>query len=183
MRKAFISACSSGLVWWPFSASASTAPPASTMSAANGWLPSWRERRARAMVRRSNASSVDSGKAGLATHLGARRIVALDERAELQAADGALLHHCAPIDHRQPRARRGAGEQSGDDVAVRAGVFQPVDAKGDQVGGLAGFERADLVAPEQRGAAQGGELERLACRRSEERRVGKECRSRWSPYH
>src|SRR6266571_86644 len=23
----------------------------------------------------------------------------------------------------------------------------------------------------------------LACRRSEERRVGKECRSRWSPYH
>ena len=23
----------------------------------------------------------------------------------------------------------------------------------------------------------------LACQRSEERRVGKECRSRWSPYH
>ena len=23
----------------------------------------------------------------------------------------------------------------------------------------------------------------LKCRRSEERRVGKECRSRWSPYH
>ena len=23
----------------------------------------------------------------------------------------------------------------------------------------------------------------LACKRSEERRVGKECRSRWSPYH
>src|SRR5256884_8252872 len=28
----------------------------------------------------------------------------------------------------------------------------------------------------------GGEVER-ALRRSEERRVGKECRSRWSPYH
>ena len=23
----------------------------------------------------------------------------------------------------------------------------------------------------------------ISCRRSEERRVGKECRSRWSPYH
>ena len=23
----------------------------------------------------------------------------------------------------------------------------------------------------------------IACHRSEERRVGKECRSRWSPYH
>ena len=26
-------------------------------------------------------------------------------------------------------------------------------------------------------------LQIMACRRSEERRVGKECRSRWSPYH
>src|SRR3712207_3910934 len=30
---------------------------------------------------------------------------------------------------------------------------------------------------------QFGDLERCALRRSEERRVGKECRSRWSPYH
>ena len=28
-----------------------------------------------------------------------------------------------------------------------------------------------------------GELTTDDCRRSEERRVGKECRSRWSPYH
>src|SRR5258707_10157243 len=164
MRKAFISACSSGLARWAFSASASTAPPASTMSAANGWLPSWRERRASAMVRRSNASSLDSGKSGLAQHPGARRIVALDERAELQAADGALLHHYAPIDHRQPRARRGAGEQSGDDVAVRAGVLDAVDAEGDQIRRFPRFQATNIVAPEQRGAAQGGELERLACR-------------------
>src|SRR3712207_9491410 len=27
------------------------------------------------------------------------------------------------------------------------------------------------------------EMERIITRRSEERRVGKECRSRWSPYH
>ena len=28
-----------------------------------------------------------------------------------------------------------------------------------------------------------GEYEKLTVLRSEERRVGKECRSRWSPYH
>src|ERR1051326_7971488 len=28
-----------------------------------------------------------------------------------------------------------------------------------------------------------GQVPTLSCERSEERRVGKECRSRWSPYH
>ena len=28
-----------------------------------------------------------------------------------------------------------------------------------------------------------GEIKQFSCKRSEERRVGKECRSRWSPYH
>src|SRR5256885_17249717 len=43
--------------------------------------------------------------------------------------------------------------------------------------------------PTQRGAVVGGARGRLGGRlgsdaaRSEERRVGKECRSRWSPYH
>src|SRR5256885_14706950 len=37
----------------------------------------------------------------------------------------------------------------------------------------AGFRGADQVAPHQIGQVL----------RSEERRVGKECRSRWSPYH
>ena len=32
-------------------------------------------------------------------------------------------------------------------------------------------------------AAMGFEAEAAQARRSEERRVGKECRSRWSPYH
>src|SRR3712207_9532180 len=32
-------------------------------------------------------------------------------------------------------------------------------------------------------AANGQEIDSLADARSEERRVGKECRSRWSPYH
>src|SRR3712207_8754913 len=39
--------------------------------------------------------------------------------------------------------------------------------------------RLPTIAPIQRGAEGAG----LAGRRSEERRVGKECRSRWSPYH
>ena len=30
---------------------------------------------------------------------------------------------------------------------------------------------------------QVGDIDTIECKRSEERRVGKECRSRWSPYH
>ena len=42
-------------------------------------------------------------------------------------------------------------------------------------GGLAGCSAAIVLA--------NAGLEVLLDRRSEERRVGKECRSRWSPYH
>ena len=38
---------------------------------------------------------------------------------------------------------------------------------------------AQKIAAEKQGAAQ----QEAAAQRSEERRVGKECRSRWSPYH
>ena len=42
----------------------------------------------------------------------------------------------------------------------------------------------DGMCTEQERAALQAHLEACAdCRRSEERRVGKECRSRWSPYH
>ena len=41
-----------------------------------------------------------------------------------------------------------------------------------------------LLQPEPADAPTGPEPEAHACQgRSEERRVGKECRSRWSPYH
>src|SRR3712207_6910036 len=66
----------------------------------------------------------------------------------------------------EPRAREDAVTQSdarlfGRDEA--AGLREQDDQSGlPQVGGLAAHVRA---------------------RRSEERRVGKECRSRWSPYH
>ena len=56
----------------------------------------------------------------------------------------------------------------------------------------AGTEPPDNVQPDTAplndnelgtNTAQSGSAAFAACRRSEERRVGKECRSRWSPYH
>ena len=45
---------------------------------------------------------------------------------------------------------------------------------------MAGFETKLTPKGEIRGIKRGAKLGLL---RSEERRVGKECRSRWSPYH
>ena len=59
----------------------------------------------------------------------------------------------------------------------------------DALGNLAIGEdplRTEAVAAKLRAAAAGsgpGGILTLALSRSEERRVGKECRSRWSPYH
>ena len=47
--------------------------------------------------------------------------------------------------------------------------FEAFDADGER------FERHDYYSV--------GGLVQIPCIRSEERRVGKECRSRWSPYH
>ena len=41
-----------------------------------------------------------------------------------------------------------------------------------------GTKAPDFELPDQN-----GEMHKLSYYRSEERRVGKECRSRWSPYH
>src|ERR1019366_6529142 len=43
--------------------------------------------------------------------------------------------------------------------------------------------RAAAPSPLRRGASRGQGKRADGARRSEERRVGKECRSRWSPYH
>ena len=45
---------------------------------------------------------------------------------------------------------------------------------------MAGRTEQEIIATRNRAIA---ELERRGYERSEERRVGKECRSRWSPYH
>src|SRR3712207_8184038 len=47
----------------------------------------------------------------------------------------------------------------------------------------AGLHSLQALAPERGGAFCIFEFFYLARPRSEERRVGKECRSRWSPYH
>ena len=54
--------------------------------------------------------------------------------------------------------------------------------------GYNGKKTADCILQsdertEQRLVQLGGRIEKAIKSRSEERRVGKECRSRWSPYH
>ena len=53
--------------------------------------------------------------------------------------------------------------------------------------GMLGERRDQTTAGEEGGRAKSAERKtmwiRLRIERSEERRVGKECRSRWSPYH
>src|SRR4030042_6247171 len=71
---------------------------------------------------------------------------------------------------RQPHLPRGESLQR---PVLQEGVRHP------QL--LHGWGRAAL---RQRGAYDRWDLPRImVCHRSEERRVGKECRSRWSPYH
>src|SRR3712207_2561972 len=53
---------------------------------------------------------------------------------------------------------------------------------GELMGGSIGV-RPGEVAHDRSGSGLGTGLRGLAEARSEERRVGKECRSRWSPYH
>src|SRR5256885_8747005 len=69
------------------------------------------------------------------------------------------------------------------EVAERTGV--PAGAAAET---LAVLEREGLVERAGEGAYRAtqldvGEVRELYPARSEERRVGKECRSRWSPYH
>src|SRR2546427_4344432 len=58
------------------------------------------------------------------------------------------------------------GKSSGLDIAQRLGLDPAIVAKA-----------RTLIDPSEAQAAA------LVAKRSEERRVGKECRSRWSPYH
>src|SRR6266498_4067142 len=54
----------------------------------------------------------------------------------------------------------------------------------DVICAVLGCEPGDLLVRDpSAGTAACGEEPRAASPRSEERRVGKECRSRWSPYH
>src|SRR5260370_7861352 len=83
--------------------------------------------------------------------------------------------------------------QRGDSVPQRADSARPENEKANParpgslnyVEGQASIEQQSL-GPEAIGKTElqpGQSLETLVGKRSEERRVGKECRSRWSPYH
>ena len=54
------------------------------------------------------------------------------------------------------------------------GFHDPVGGSGSLGAYMSGYYGVDLFT---------GNQARLSILRSEERRVGKECRSRWSPYH
>ena len=67
-------------------------------------------------------------------------------------------------------------------------AFAHACSAGDLKGVMALYaDDAIAVWPGQGAEAKGkADIEKMAaalCKRSEERRVGKECRSRWSPYH
>src|SRR3712207_7116855 len=74
---------------------------------------------------------------------------------------------------------------SSDLQLARAAVRRDVGER-SRPGGVEGGGRADQVQPDRAGQVQRLALGRGGVRergRSEERRVGKEGRSRWSPYH
>ena len=63
-----------------------------------------------------------------------------------------------------------------------------VIAENASIAGASGGCQAEIGSASAMAAAglaylQGGDDEQIVNARSEERRVGKECRSRWSPYH
>src|SRR3712207_9027830 len=80
------------------------------------------------------------------------------------------------LDAGEDAERRQLLVERGDDVEL---LLQPRggEAVGDGQPRRVVGQRHVLVAERDRGRGH------LADRRSEERRVGKECRSRWSPYH
>src|SRR2546430_15818781 len=86
---------------------------------------------------------------------------------------------------RDPRPAGGGSENSGE--RTEYGPGQPPN-KGSKEGlrvpkaPPTGAKLAGKVLPEDVSLKYWGNIPLLA-KRSEERRVGKECRSRWSPYH
>src|SRR2546426_12460152 len=90
------------------------------------------------------------------------------------------LHDALPISLHAAQLRRADTVEAGEPPLGREQLFHLIEEPGidagrlrDRLAGEPGDERPlDLEDPLRGGGA-----------RSEERRVGKECRSRWSPYH
>src|ERR1035437_10729557 len=71
------------------------------------------------------------------------------------------------------------------ETRTNEGVWTPTDYKLDpaqqKIARLTVFDRA--IPPLEKFETCRDVMKRMIAARSEERRVGKECRSRWSPYH
>ena len=81
------------------------------------------------------------------------------------------------------KIKRGAtlfrnGEKFSSLYAIRTGFFKTCVASEDGRDQVTGFQMAGEIV-----GLDGIVNDHHTCDRSEERRVGKECRSRWSPYH
>src|SRR3712207_9196102 len=97
-----------------------------------------------------------------------------------------LARVAAHVDARQPEPREvvvgPSGCQPGERV-LDAGVVEPaLELPADLDAAAAHMRHDDVVTVEPVAVGPRGEQEVRVARRSEERRVGKECRSRWSPY-
>ena len=69
-----------------------------------------------------------------------------DQRLQLQVDDVAILDPHLAVDHRQVYADRCAENQRGQRVVLGACEFETLQAVGDEIGGHAGGQRADVVA-------------------------------------
>src|SRR5256885_1852525 len=97
----------------------------------------------------------------------------------------------------RPSPARGEGDAKAATIGILGGTYDPVHighlAAARQLRNEAGLEQVWLVPnahpPHRSAAPVAGPEDRMrmveiaVADRSEERRVGKECRSRWSPYH
>src|SRR2546430_13657885 len=140
-------------------------------------------------------------------HRSAQKMAAVAEASSLAVAARATHHqeicsHPAPLCrlHRLLHAYRGLPDQSQQDHLTSGRVFQPRQGKVVGCDSSTAFPSSCrsyllayqlLVVLAQRLFAPAHilanrrflHLENIRNLRSEERRVGKECRSRWSPYH
>src|SRR5574341_382464 len=83
----------------------------------------------------------------------------------------------------RPASSRGATGRSGTPSRQSRGVDPPVEIRRGERAKRRGCQKTSVFLSRETGIS-GNFVGRIkGAKRSEERRVGKECRSRWSPYH
>jgi hypothetical protein len=90
--------------------------------------------------------------------------VLLDQRREVNAHQPALIDDFPAVDDGNIHPRWSTKDNGGERVVQRPGVFQPIEADGDEIGALSPLERPEIVAAQDGRAAPGRQLQRLARR-------------------